>query len=130
MFTIEKCFKVQIFSSTFDRMSKDSFSHFNVYYNPLVSMVMNISGHTNVKEKKKTEKKRRKEKRGEERKPRINFSKIIGLKTYFQNNRQGNLQPIKSTSFALHRILLTWHDHTQYVDRVSDKDTTPTCSQW
>lgn len=70
-------------------------------------MVMNISGHTNVKEKKKTEKKRRKEKRGEERKPRINFSKIIGLKTYFQNNRQGNLQPIKSTSFALHRILLT-----------------------
>lgn len=37
---------------------------------------MNISGHTNVKEKKKTEKKRRKEKRGEERKPRIKFFKI------------------------------------------------------
>ena len=47
-------------------------------------MVMNISGHTNVKEKKKKEKKRRKEKRGEERKPRINFSKIIGLKTFFK----------------------------------------------
>lgn len=84
MFTIEKCFKVQIFSSTFDRMSKDSFSHFNVYYNPLVSMVMNISGHTNVKEKKKTEKKGGK--RREERKENheLIFQKSLDLRHIFK----------------------------------------------
>lgn len=65
---IEKCFKVQIFFSIFDCMRKDFFFYFNVYYNFLVSIVMNIFGYINVKEKKKIEKKRRKEKRGEERK--------------------------------------------------------------
>lgn len=49
-------------------MRKDFFFYFNVYYNFLVSIVMNIFGYINVKEKKKIEKKRRKEKRGEERK--------------------------------------------------------------